>query len=244
MNKETIGAYYQKLVQIIRYDRNSKNFVLMFHQICESIDESYDERYSIERSSFIELIHSISKVARFCTVNEIFEKPNDDCCRVVITFDDVFEGVFTLAYPYLRENNIPFYVFPTLDYINKKGYITSDMLQELGKDDLCIIGTHTMSHPILRKLNRIESKRELVEPQKILKNASGRTVSVVAYPYGSFYAVGAREKRIAKKHYDFAFTTLQIPLHKGLKKNSIPRINVNEENWEKWMTIICQKQEK
>ncbi len=145
--------------------------------------------------------------------------------KIAITFDDGLQDVYTLAYPYLKEKNIPFTVFIVTDFLDQPGYITTENLKELAKDDLVTIGAHGTTHQNLNLLSPGQQKSELEDSQKILEAKTGAGVTLFAFSHGAY------DKNTLKQmgKYKYGFTTKQLPLNflTKVRKKRIPRYNVD-----------------
>lgn len=215
----------------------TQRYVLMFHMVSDKYEDWFDEEYTIFTQSFELLIDTLIENG-ICFIN-----PKDVLDRskkgVLITFDDAFKGVFTSAFPILKSRNIPFVFFQTVDLLNKDGYLTDVMISEMINDDSIsvTIGSHGISHCNLKKTNRKRVQQELVESKNKLESMCSKKIEYIAYPYGSYDAVGLKELCIAKKEYKLGFGTRQSAITKWDNHMYIPRINVNEKNWE---SIVCR----
>lgn len=227
--------WYQKCYEKSLEIKEQQEYVFMFHQVCDRIDDCFDKRYSISFESFKIFIYEILKVFEVGETKDLFL---DNSKRVVITFDDAFVEVYTKVFPFLTKIGIPFIVFQTVNYINSKGYLTDEMLRELVKSDLCTIGTHSVSHSRLRRLNVSDVKKEIELPREILHKYLGNHPTIMAYPYGSLYAIGKREKVIAAKCYEYAYSTICGGVSSNSDRYFIPRININEDNYLDWIERI------
>lgn len=114
---------------------------------------------------------------------------------IVITFDDGWEGVYTYAYPILKEFGFPFTVYLYKKYVNIGGRSMSwDQIREMMANG-CEIGSHSVSHESLKKkpkgaktdadyqqwvLAELKDSREFLEQNLKIKCLS------FAYPYGNF----------------------------------------------------------
>jgi peptidoglycan/xylan/chitin deacetylase (PgdA/CDA1 family) len=204
-------------------------FIFMFHKL-ENNNEQNNDNYTCSLVFFDNFLKKLKKldykiISMDSAIKNIekyrFEK------YVVLTFDDVSDSFYYLAYPILKKGSIPFTLFITLDFIDKPGYLSREQLIELASDELCTLGSHTVSHPLLRKskdaFNEIYLSK--VNLEKIVK----REVKYFAYPYGSLYAVKKENiKQVIKSGFSYAFSTVNANLNSISTSNKyfLPRINV------------------
>jgi poly-beta-1,6-N-acetyl-D-glucosamine N-deacetylase len=137
---------------------------------------------------------------------------------VVLTFDDNYQGFYDNAYPLLKARSYPAAMFVHTNYV---GDTTSDhpkmtweTLQELDKEGLVTIASHTMSHPQdMRKLTPDAQEQELAGAKQALEAKLGHTVPYLAYPDG-FQDAATRD--IARKvGYTMAFTVDNGPVEES-----------------------------
>ena len=69
--------------------------------------------------------------------------------EILITVDDAFKSFYTEAWPYLKENRIPFILFVSTGPVGKKGYMTWEQIKEVEKNEFAFIGHHSHSHEYL-----------------------------------------------------------------------------------------------
>jgi peptidoglycan/xylan/chitin deacetylase (PgdA/CDA1 family) len=114
---------------------------------------------------------------------------------IVITMDDGWEGVYTHAYPVLREFGFPFTIYLYKKYVNIGGRSMHwDEIKEMMLHG-CEVGSHSVSHESLKRrpknaktdadtqqwiLNEFKDSREFLEQNLHIKCLS------FAYPYGNF----------------------------------------------------------
>lgn len=145
-----------------------------------------------------------------------------------ITFDDAWESFYINAYPILKQRNIPFTVFISIELLDKPYYITTEQLLELSQCHLCTIGSHGIHHSPFAKMNRNQIEKEFESSKTIIENIIEKEVILFAFPYGSYAACGFRYKSLALKYYKYAFSTIPTPIRKCCQNNYfLPRINVN-----------------
>jgi len=233
--KSLIQNYYWEFRYRYRkwiWDRASYNSIingvaLMYHHVTDvHVDTNDSCRCTV--SEFKNAILQTKAEGRsFVSVEKMLDiiKTKSREKFAVLTFDDVPNNFYTNAYPFLKEENIPFILFITIDFINKVGFLTKEQLLELDRDSLCTIGAHTVSHPMLR--NMTNSMYELIESKNKLEKLLGHSVDYMAYPFGRQSSVSRRVMSEAKKSgYRCAFGTIQSLLSDESTKNLfyIPRM--------------------
>jgi peptidoglycan/xylan/chitin deacetylase (PgdA/CDA1 family) len=96
--------------------------------------------------------------------------------------------------------------------------------------DLCAIGAHTLTHPILALLDAGAAARETAMSKARIEEMLGRPVHHFAYPVGDADAAGPREFAIAREAgFATALTTrpgMLFPEHAG-HLHALPRLSVN-----------------
>ena len=78
-------------------------------------------------------------------IDNSFDSPNVEK-QVLITIDDAFSSFYKYAWPYLKENKIPFILFVSTEPIGKYGYMNWDQIKEVEKEEFAFIGNHSHSH--------------------------------------------------------------------------------------------------
>lgn len=238
-----IAYFHDKVVGKISYHKQKAaekfykklhvcGHVYMFHCVSEHRESWYDKDYSIS-------VESLNRFVALLQNKGMKIRPIADILRShgkygYITFDDGYEGLYTEAYPILKQRGIPFTIFVTTDYLDQESYLTTDMLKELSMEPLCTIGAHTISHCKLRKCSKKELKKEIIEGKQRLEEMIDMPVEYMAYPFGSIDACPKRALKMTKKAgYMAAFSTLQthVTARAIVDGYFIPRINVNEENY-------------
>ena len=114
---------------------------------------------------------------------------------IVITMDDGWEGVYSYAYPVLREFGFPFTIYIYKKYVGGGGRSMSwDQIKEMMQHG-CEVGSHSVSHESLKKrpknaktdadvqqwiVSELKDSRDFLEQNLQIKCLS------FAYPYGNF----------------------------------------------------------
>ena len=138
--------------------------------------------------------------------------------------------LFTLPYAQLQEEFKRLFAKYLTDDAVPKNTLTWEQIEEMAKDSLCTIGSHTMSHCRLTITDEDALQYELGESKKILEQHIGKPVAHLSYPYGWKYDVSAEAIVFAQKAgYKTALRSFGGPVR---KKDSdlynIKRIQVNE----------------
>ena len=100
----------------------------------------------------------------------------------------------------------------------RKMSMTWDNIRELGKEPLCTIGGHTMSHPSFIPLTLDEIKDEIDGGIDKLHSVIDYNIHHFAYPYGSVKEDGEREYEFLKL---FDFKTAFVSFGGGITKADI-----------------------
>lgn len=224
--------WQQKLIEKKMKRYATESFVAMFHQVDDDVSKWYDTRYAISFEHFKEYIDNLLQKG-YEIVSPYDVVRNDDRKKVLLTFDDAFEGVYYHVFPFLKERNIPFTVFITINKLKEDGYVNLEMLKEMVDNySGCYVGAHSITHSNLRKLSLKQCEMEIIGSGRELEKFLDKEVDIFAYPYGSLDTVGRRERNIAREKYIVAFGTLQSSIL-DLGKNNlmyVPRININDED--------------
>lgn len=111
---------------------------------------------------------------------------------VILTFDDGWQGVYTIAFPILKKYNFPATLFVYTDLVNgNKKTLSWAQVAELDRGGVDI-QCHTKTHRNLNKSKDQESlenylrdvKNEITESARIIKEKLNKEVKYLAYPYG------------------------------------------------------------
>jgi peptidoglycan/xylan/chitin deacetylase (PgdA/CDA1 family) len=168
--------------------------------------------------------------------------PNARTRRIAVTFDDAFRCIVDNAVPEVSKRNIPITIFVPMGYLGKNPRWIPDPNHEylsevvLTADELkCLpaervsIGSHTVSHPDLSKLNDDALDEELKGSKHQLEELLGREVNLLAFPFGAY---DARVLRHAQKA---GFTRVFSNLPRLSRANGetylVGRIGADPSDW-------------
>jgi peptidoglycan/xylan/chitin deacetylase (PgdA/CDA1 family) len=165
------------------------------------------------------------------------EQPNNYKHHYCITFDDIYDTVYTNAYPVLKKYNIPFVIFVTdelvgkVDPWSKMPMISEEHLREMLVDPLCILASHGMEHKMFRDYTHTEAMKALKDSKRILAEKFGRQVEIFAFPFGRRVEVSNEAIRFVKEAgYKYGFSALDGSLKQRWLSSRwfLPRVLVGE----------------
>jgi peptidoglycan/xylan/chitin deacetylase (PgdA/CDA1 family) len=133
---------------------------------------------------------------------------------VAITFDDAFRSVRERALPELVRRSFPATIFVPVDFVgrapgwametatNHEEVMTCEELRSL--PDLVELGSHTLKHPHLSRLDDAGVKEEVADSRVKLSEMVGTPVNLLAFPYGDYDDRTLAECRVAGYERVFA----------------------------------------
>ena len=181
------------------------------------------------------MLHSVDDLSDSCTISSVnffkfvdcfLEKIQDG--KIILTFDDGFESVYTKCFRYLLDRNIPFFCFVVSDFVDKPNYLSKQQIIEMLESGLLTIGSHGKTHSILNTISLDEAEKEIFQSKKDLEKIFGIRVSSFAYSHG---VCDKNIVRLVKKAgYRFAYVaTSNISDFIFSGNYRIPRYNLKEE---------------
>lgn len=134
---------------------------------------------------------------------------------VAIVFDDALSGVFDHAIPTLVERNFTGTVFPVVEYIGRENgwdvHIGGIRRRHMDWDQLAEaqamgmeIGSHTMRHADLTRVDDSQLAFELQSSRRILQDRLGAPVNVLSCPFGKC------SPRVADRAFENGFTGISL----------------------------------
>lgn len=154
-----------------------------------------------------------------------------------LTFDDVYDTVYTEALPILRKLQIPFTVFVAKDLVDTddicdgRPLITMEHLQELAKEPLCTIGCHGTAHVQFRTYSESEMREVCAREKQWMMDEFHTVADTFAFPFGRWQDINRWNIRYLSAYgFTYAFSALEGTL---LSKDTtgihfLPRVNVSE----------------
>ncbi len=146
--------------------------------------------------------------------------------EILITIDDAFKSFYVEAWPYLKENKIPFILFVSTKPVGKKGYMTWEQIREIESEDFTLIGHHSHSHEYLVDSDNSEFVLDIETANKIFFKELGYVPSLFSYPFGE-YSQFMRD--FISKNFKYAFGQHSGVIDLNKDKFELPRFPINEK---------------
>ncbi|PZU98393.1 MAG: polysaccharide deacetylase [Pseudanabaena sp.] len=177
--------------------RSAKIPIIMYHDITESKDVSWDvtpeelERHfqALQDGGYTP-ISMDTMVNHLRTGSQLPDKP------VLLTFDDNYVGQYKYAFPLLQKYNYPAVWSVHTRFVGTGGQkpkATWNQLREMHKSGLITIASHTVNHLNLKDLTDEQIEKEVTESKKVIEKELGEKIAYFTYPEGDYTDV-AREK--------------------------------------------------
>lgn len=176
--------------------------ILMLHRVVEQRSEGENRELEITPKFLRQTIETYRQQGhRFVSIDEacdIISKGRTNHPFVCLTFDDGYQDNYAIAYPILKQMEVPFAIYVTTGFIdnripirwypNEKQGINTESLKTMDADPLCTIGAHTISHPKLDTLTAEEQQKEIEQSLQELETLLGHPIHHFSYPHGAYNA--------------------------------------------------------
>ena len=146
--------------------------------------------------------------------------------KFLLTIDDGYNSFYENAWPFLKENKIPFIIFISTEAIGKKGYMNWSQIKYIEKYDFVSIGNHSHSHDYLVNFSFDNFKSDIKKSIEIFEKNLGYNPIFFSYPFGEW---SLDQKKYISKIFNFAFGQHSgvIDLNKDIYE--LPRFPINEK---------------
>ena len=146
--------------------------------------------------------------------------------KILITIDDGFKSFYNEAWPYLKENNIPFILFVSTEPVGKKGYMTWEEIKEIDQSKIGFIGHHSHTHEYLIDMSEKEFVNDIETATKIFKEKLGYIPPIFSYPFGEY---SLYMKNYISKNFEIGFGQHSGIIDINKDKFELPRFPINEK---------------
>lgn len=175
--------------------------ILLYHHITE---ESFDEDKAISLISPSDFrLHMTAIKTNFTPISlrQYYEYVMCDDGSVtipknpiIVTFDDGYLSNYEIAYPILKELEIPATIFVVTDTVGaiagegkvNNSHFSWEQAREMENSGLIDIQSHTVNHVRVAELPFAEQIRQLRKSKYDIEKNLGRACDMIAYPYGDY----------------------------------------------------------
>ena len=145
--------------------------------------------------------------------------------KILLTVDDAFQSFYDTAWPYLKENKIPFILFVSTEPIENKGYMTWDQIKKVDEESFAVIGHHSHSHKYLVEKSNQDFIQDIEKANLIFKEKLGYIPKLFSYPFGEYSEF---MRNYISNNFTFAFGQHSGVIDLNKEKFQLPRFPINE----------------
>jgi len=180
-----------ELLEEIKTKPAKKLIFLMYHYVEVNENKADFKRDSLNTLPFVfeqQMITLKNAGYKFILPSEIneFLKDESEQKYVVVSFDDGYRTFYTYTYPIIKKHGIKSVNYIIYNFIGRENNMDSWMIEQLVKDGLVEIGSHTLNHPDLTSISEEQLKTEIIDSKNLLEKRFNTKVTSFCYPYG-FY---------------------------------------------------------
>jgi peptidoglycan/xylan/chitin deacetylase (PgdA/CDA1 family) len=127
IKKAFFFSRYYKLHRMLRSTSDKRLIIIMYHDLIEDQEATDHAQFWGDKPTRSQFAAHLKALTRFCRVISV-EEAVDEITKhgklaehsAAITFDDGYASVYRIAFPLLKEYNLPATVFVLTDWINNK----------------------------------------------------------------------------------------------------------------------------
>ncbi|PHQ70658.1 MAG: chitin deacetylase [Sneathiella sp.] len=202
--------------------------VIMYHRFGEGQHPSTNIKPEQFRDHIAELKSGKYTVLPLSEIVDRLERGEELPDRTVaLTIDDAYRSVFDVAWPMLRDAELPFTIFVSTEPVDKRfsDYMTWDQLRLL-RDAGVHIGHHAHTHTRLPALSPDQVMAEIKTANERFDAELGFVPAIFAYPYGAF---GDEVKTVIRNAgFKAAFGQQSGVAYSGYDRFELPRFAMSE----------------
>ena len=146
--------------------------------------------------------------------------------KFLLTIDDGYGSFYEHAWPFLKDNQIPFLIFISTEAVGKNGYMNWKQIKEIEKYNFVSIGNHSHSHDYLINFSFDDFKKDIRKSIKIFENNLGYNPIFFSYPFGEWNSI---QKQFISDNFDFAFGQHSGVIDLNKDQYELPRFPINEK---------------
>jgi len=146
--------------------------------------------------------------------------------KILITIDDAFSSFYEVAWPYLKEEKIPFILFVSTEAVGRNGYMTWNQIKELEKETTVYIGNHSHTHKYLVDFENKNFMDDIDTASVIFVEQLGYNPIFFSYPFGEYSSL---VKKYISKNFKFSFGQHSGVIDINKDPHELPRFPINEK---------------
>ncbi len=146
--------------------------------------------------------------------------------KILLTIDDAFLSFYDVAWPYLKENKIPFILFVSTEPVGNKGYMNWNQIKEVSKESFAVIGHHSHSHEYLIEESDQNFIKDIEKANSIFIKNIGFVPKLFSYPFGEYSEF---MRNYISNSFSFAFGQHSGVIDLNKEKYQLPRFPINEK---------------
>ena len=146
--------------------------------------------------------------------------------KILITIDDGFTSFYKNAWPFLKENQIPFILFISTEAVGNSGYMNWNEIKEIEKEKFAYIGNHSHSHDYLVDFNEQKFLKDIDKSIEIFRNKLGYNPIFFSYPFGEYNKL---IKNYITKNFKYSFGQHSGVIDVNKDIFELPRFPINEK---------------
>ena len=146
--------------------------------------------------------------------------------KILLTVDDAFESFYEEAWPFLKENKIPFILFVSTEPVGKNGYMTWEQIKEIEQTSFAVIGHHSHTHDYLIDKTNKEFILDIETANNIFLKKIGYIPPLFSYPFGEYSKF---MKDYISQNFKLSFGQHSGVIDINKDKFELPRFPINEK---------------
>ncbi len=207
-----------------RYSGDEGVLSIMYHRFNESKYPSTNIQMDVFKEHVDLIRESQLNFFNPAEFEKNFDKPKK-IKKILLTIDDAFSSFYNEAWPFLKENKIPFILFVSTEPVGKNGYMTWKQIKEIEKYDFVTIGHHSHTHEYLIDKTDKEFVDDIEKASKIFKEKIGYVPTLFSYPFGEY---SKYMKDYISQNFVLAFGQHSGVIDINKEKFELPRFPINE----------------
>jgi peptidoglycan/xylan/chitin deacetylase (PgdA/CDA1 family) len=218
------------------YSKDMGILILMYHRFDENKYPSTNIQMDIFKNQ-IKIIKNLNyDFFNPSDLKKNFNIPKKEK-KILITIDDAFSSFYESAWPFLKNNKIPFILFVSTEAVGKNGYMSWEQIREIEKSSNGYIGNHSHSHDYLVNFNKENFIKDIRTANKIFINELGYNPIFFSYPFGEY---SNYIKKFISKNFKFAFGQHSGVTDINKDPYELPRFPINEKygNLERFKFLV------